>query len=189
MRIQQLLVGITLAATMSVAHATHLFVTVDPATGNPVFMIGSGIGEVGKRQGSQGSGTTLLPSQHIQLLSGGAAGGDEASAINVVDLDTFVQNADPSIIEAIIKSKAAIDQENAAFIAQQQALLNSGNPTQTPGIDKQHVLDLSALWDVSRYVYPGTAVRVQYTHIRGNSNLELYDNRRHIATVGMQIVF
>lgn len=55
--------------------------------------------------------------------------------------------------------------------------------------DKQHVLDFSALWDVSRYVHPGTAVRLQHTYIRGNSNLELYDNRRHITTIGMQVVF
>lgn len=55
--------------------------------------------------------------------------------------------------------------------------------------DDQHVLDFSALWDVSRYVYPGTAVRLQHTYIRGNSNLELYDNRRHITTIGMQVVF
>ena len=55
--------------------------------------------------------------------------------------------------------------------------------------DDQHVLDFAALWDVSKYVYPGTAVRVQYTYIRADSNLSLFDNRRHIATVGMQVVF
>jgi tetratricopeptide (TPR) repeat protein len=55
--------------------------------------------------------------------------------------------------------------------------------------DKQHVLDFSALWDVSRYVYPGTAVRLQYTYIRADSNLGLFDNRRHITTIGMQVVF
>lgn len=55
--------------------------------------------------------------------------------------------------------------------------------------DDQHVFDFSALWDVSRYVYPGTAVRLQYTYIRADSNLGLFDNRRHITTIGMQIIF
>lgn len=55
--------------------------------------------------------------------------------------------------------------------------------------DDQHVLDLSALWDVSKYLYTGMAVRVQYTYIRVESNLALFENRRHIATVGMQMVF
>src|SRR5690606_33108928 len=55
--------------------------------------------------------------------------------------------------------------------------------------DGHHVADFGVLWDVSKYVYPGTAVRAQYTYIRADSNLALYDNRRHIVAVGMQIVF
>lgn len=55
--------------------------------------------------------------------------------------------------------------------------------------DDQHVIDFSILWDVSRYIYPGTALRVQYSYIRGDSNLALFDNYRHITTFGMQVVF
>lgn len=55
--------------------------------------------------------------------------------------------------------------------------------------DDQHVLDVGALWDVSRYLYPGTSVGLQYSYIRSESNLELFDNRRHITTLRMQVVF
>jgi len=55
--------------------------------------------------------------------------------------------------------------------------------------DNNHVADFGILWDVSKHLYPGTAVRAQYTHIRSDSNLALFANRRHIVAVGMQIIF
>jgi len=143
MRIHQLVAGVALAAAMNIAYATNFFVSVDPATGKPTFMIGSGLREARGSQNSQapGPGVVLLPSQQMQSYQDGAGATNGAHGVAPVDLETFVRNAGPDIIEALIRNKAAIDRENAAFIEQQRALLSAGRQGQTLGIKDQNDLE------------------------------------------------
>src|SRR5690606_1370948 len=43
--------------------------------------------------------------------------------------------------------------------------------------------------DLSERLFSGVAARAEYTFIDNRSNLALFDHRRHIATVGLQITF
>lgn len=55
--------------------------------------------------------------------------------------------------------------------------------------DRQHVLGLNGLWDVSDYVMRGTAVRLSWSYIDTQSNIALFDNHRHILTGGFRLTF
>ncbi len=141
MRIHQLLAGVALVAVMNIAYGTNLFVGVDPTTGESRFYIASGQVKAQRPSGTDQPGTPLYPSQQIQLLPGEPGGSNGTSSTPLVDLDTFIASAGPEVIEAILKNKAAIDQENAAFIAQQQALLSGGGQTQAPNIETPEDLE------------------------------------------------
>jgi hypothetical protein len=105
----------TPTAVMGV-QGTTLLVGVDPATGQSKFYIASGVGKVNKNgDESQNSGSTLLPSQQINLDDDTQAE-DYADNTSVADIDDLISNTSNAIIEAILSSKAAIDQENEDYI-------------------------------------------------------------------------
>lgn len=58
-----------------------------------------------------------------------------------------------------------------------------------PRIDRQKVVSLSALWDVSRYVGRNMVVRAQYTNIDNPSNIAYSDFRRNMFNLGVQMQF
>jgi len=55
--------------------------------------------------------------------------------------------------------------------------------------DRQQTVGAAVLWDLSERLFSGVAARAEYTFIDNRSNLALFDRRRHIATVGLQITF
>lgn len=122
----------TYKAYMSI-RGTHLFVSVNPATGVPYFYIASGLGVVNDRASNNGNGNGafIYPSQAINLMGdpGDPSTPDMNDFVNTIDIEAFIQNASSGIIEAIIQSKLNIDRENQEYIDKlnrdkQQGLLN-----------------------------------------------------------------
>lgn len=110
----------TPTAVMGV-RGTNLLIGVDPETGESKFYIASGQGKVSKKgEENSDTGTTLYPNQQISLDED-TNSDDYANLTNVADLNDLITNTSNAIIEAIITSKAAIDQENAAYIARLKA--------------------------------------------------------------------
>lgn len=58
-----------------------------------------------------------------------------------------------------------------------------------PRTDRQTVVSLSALWDISRYVGRNMVVRAQYTNIDNPSNIAYSDFRRNMFSLGVQMQF
>ncbi|MEK5333774.1 FecR domain-containing protein [Lysinibacillus sp. FSL W8-0992] len=100
----------TPSSTMNVK-GTNFFVGVDPNTGNSSVFVGSGIVNVSPNNQGSGDSTFVFPSQQLLNNSGD---------VNIVDLDSLIRNMDPTLIEAILRSKAAIDKENEQYIAELQ---------------------------------------------------------------------
>ncbi|MFC3799779.1 cadherin-like beta sandwich domain-containing protein [Cohnella sp. GCM10012308] len=72
---------------------------------------GSGTGESGGKTGSSGVKTIdLYPTQQLSLDS--TSGTDLSELTTLVDIEEIVKNASPEIIEAILRSKEKIDEEN-----------------------------------------------------------------------------
>ncbi|MFC3799778.1 cadherin-like beta sandwich domain-containing protein [Cohnella sp. GCM10012308] len=72
---------------------------------------GSGTEESGGKTGSSGVKTIdLYPTQQLSLDS--ASGTDLSELTTLVDIEEIVKNASPEIIEAILRSKEKIDEEN-----------------------------------------------------------------------------
>lgn len=126
MRIAILLAGVMLAAAMNVTHATTLLVGVDPQTGESRFFISSGAIEVGRNSETPGPAITLDPGGQVDTSPAGAQ-----SSISARDADALISNTSNAIIEAILASKAAIDQENQDYIAR----LPSSGPDQAANQD------------------------------------------------------
>ncbi|WP_217593064.1 cadherin-like beta sandwich domain-containing protein [Cohnella sp. GbtcB17] len=106
---------------------TAFFARVNPATGgtNTAVMsgvvrftsenvenMGSGSGESAGGTGSSGSSKTidLYPTQQISLEP--TSGDDLREKTTLVDIEEIVKNAPPEVIEAILRSKEKIDEEN-----------------------------------------------------------------------------
>jgi hypothetical protein len=109
----------TPTAVMGV-RGTNLLIGVDPETGESKFYIASGEGKVNKKgEEDPGNGTTLNANEQIKL-DDDTQSDDYDYNKNIADLDDLISNTSNAIIEAIITSKAAIDQENAAYIEKLQ---------------------------------------------------------------------
>jgi len=103
----------TPTAVMGV-RGTNLLVGVDPETGESKFYIASGVGQVNKKgEEDSGGGTTLNPNEQISMDEDTSNLEDNKS---VADLNDLITNTSDAIIEAIVKSKAAIDEENEQYI-------------------------------------------------------------------------
>ncbi|RXZ76722.1 hypothetical protein EBB07_34480 [Paenibacillaceae bacterium] len=100
----------TPTAVMGV-RGTTMFITVDPSTGDAKFMIGSGVGVV-KQKNEEGE-HVILPGQMLQLLGNDSA---EDMGAYPIDLASLVAQMSPDVIEALIRSKQQIDEENSALI-------------------------------------------------------------------------
>ena len=108
---------------------TVLLVGVDPATGESRFYIASGVGQVSRNGDSNSSGIVLRPNEQI-TLDDDTPSDDMAVYTNIADLDSLISNTSQSIIEAIIANKAAIDAENAEYIASLQQDNQDGETNQ-----------------------------------------------------------
>lgn len=123
----------TPTAVMGV-RGTNLLIGVDPETGESKFFIASGIGKVSKKgEENSDSGTTLNPNEQISLDED-TNSDDYDNYRNVADLDDLITNTSNAIIEAIVASKAAIDQENKEYIEKLQA-----EQKETDGVNQEEI--------------------------------------------------
>lgn len=111
------------------AKGTHFVVYINPATGLPSMFVGAGTVEVDQESSPNNGSVLIFPTQQITpgLTS------DLSDGVHVVDLDSFLQSVDSSIIEQILRNKAQIDEENRAFINN----LNKGEMNLDSDIDFQ----------------------------------------------------
>jgi len=102
----------TPSAMMNV-RGTHLIVRVNPVTGTSSLIVNSGVVQ-GGGSGTAQSPVFVYPSQQVSFIPGADA--TEPNYPTMVDIADFVNQASPAIIEALIKNKSKIDQENAEML-------------------------------------------------------------------------
>ena len=114
----------TPSSTMNVK-GTNFYVGVDPNNGSSTVFVGSGTVNVSPSNQGGGTSTNVFPSQQV-VVDGSIA--NDSGDLNIVDLNSFIANTSPEILEAILRSKAAIDKENEEYILRlrQDQQLNPG---------------------------------------------------------------
>ncbi|WP_214627680.1 FecR domain-containing protein [Paenibacillus agaridevorans] len=132
----------TPTAVMGV-RGTNLFVTVDPLTGESMFMIASGVGQVfSKNNGKKDDmPSTIYPSQMLNTYFDEKKQSEKDEVV-FVNLEQFVQGAGPGVIEAIIKNKAAIDKENEELLERLRQGLGPNNSLDPGGLNIKSIEDL-----------------------------------------------
>ncbi|GBG10485.1 hypothetical protein PAT3040_05219 [Paenibacillus agaridevorans] len=135
----------TPTAVMGV-RGTNLFVTVDPLTGESMFMIASGVGEVFSKNNGKNDDrpSTIYPSQMLNTYFDEKKQSEKDEVV-FVNLEQFVQGAGPGVIEAIIRNKAAIDKENEELLERLRQGLgpnNSLDPEKADGLNIKSIDDL-----------------------------------------------
>ncbi|GGI45409.1 hypothetical protein GCM10008018_11930 [Paenibacillus marchantiophytorum] len=119
----------TPTAVMGV-RGTQFFVGVDPITGKIKMAVGAGnvsASTVTTNADSTQSFsiTYLYPTQQISLDSRDETK-DLSLKVEFIDIDKFIEEASREVIQELIKSKAAIDKENDAFIAKKSKEIADG---------------------------------------------------------------
>lgn len=122
----------TPTSTMNV-RGTHLLVGVDPRTGESIFYIASGVGQVRKNGQGAESGTIIYPNQQVTVDQ---ETDDYNGNKNIADLENLISNTSNAIIEAIIASKAAIDQENDEYIGKLREEAQGSNQESIDRVDQ-----------------------------------------------------
>ncbi|WP_181909578.1 FecR family protein [Paenibacillus taihuensis] len=100
---------------------THFFVKVNPITGKTEVFLAAGVVESTTTKDRHATGdnsdmpnsVTIYPSQQL-----GEADGDEGleTSVSVVDLSTFVSQASPDLVKAILKDAASIAAEQKQML-------------------------------------------------------------------------
>lgn len=107
---------------------TNLLASVNPVTGDSKFIIASGVGQIvptNKRTNATPPDVLVFPGQQITIDDRNQT--DEfPDEVIPADLSSFLNNASPAIIAAILQSKNAIDQENEEFINKKKKELEDG---------------------------------------------------------------
>ncbi|CAM5200764.1 hypothetical protein UACE39S_00151 [Ureibacillus acetophenoni] len=98
------------SGTIFKAKGTHFIVTINPTTGLPTMFVSAGAVEVNQENTPNNIPVQIYPSQQISYFP--ELSSNLNSGINVVDMEQLVQNASPAIIEAILRNKQQIDEEN-----------------------------------------------------------------------------
>lgn len=132
----------TPTAVMGV-RGTNLFVTVDPLTGESMFMIASGVGQVFSKNNGKNDDrpSTIYPSQMLNTYFDEKKQ-SEKDGVVFVNLEQFVQGAGPGVIEAIIRNKAAIDKENEELLERLRQGLGPNNSLDPDGLNIKSIEDL-----------------------------------------------
>jgi hypothetical protein len=120
----------TPTAVMGV-RGTQFFVGVNPNTGKTTMAVGAGkvaasvvtYNQDGSAQ--QNTKTLILPTQQITLDSRDEVK-DLSLKVEPIDIDAIVNSSSGKVIEAIVKNKQSIDDENAQFIEDQKKKLEQG---------------------------------------------------------------
>ncbi|TLS54235.1 hypothetical protein FE782_02495 [Paenibacillus antri] len=123
----------TPTAVMGV-RGTHFMVSIDPITGLPTMFVSAGRVEAGNP--GQRDSTLVLPAQQVTVYPDAPP----KAGVSYVDPSDIVKQADKSVIEALLKNKALIDQENDEIIG---GFSGGGdaNPNGTLSLQEQEALD------------------------------------------------
>lgn len=113
---------------------TNFMVSIDPVTGLPTLSVNSGLVQA-SGNGSSQNPALVYPAQQVNLFPGPDSTMPNLPAI--VDPADFVNQASPAVIEALLKAKQKIDQENAEMLEKMRneitgtmSVENSGGLTQ-----------------------------------------------------------
>lgn len=130
----------TPTAVMGVRGTTFM-VKVDPRNGDSTFLMTSGVGEVQSKNPATGTDKVveIYPNQSLWTYF------DESSLVwnngrVPLEVEEFVQSIDTEILQAIIGSKAKIDQENSDYLKRMEEMLKSGTPEARFPIQQQEDL-------------------------------------------------
>lgn len=107
---------------------TTLLVGVDPQTGESKFFIASGVGRVSNNTRDNLGTATLYPSHQLNITLDTDENLNDYT--NIIDFDNLSNEMTAKIIEAIIKNKQAIDEENEKYmqnLKEQQQLGQQSN--------------------------------------------------------------
>jgi hypothetical protein len=109
---------------------TNFFAGVDPVTRDSSFFIASGVGAVNnkKNKRNQSNPTLIYPLQQINI-NDDTPSNTMDEMVTIVDIDSLVNLTDQSIIEAIIKNKQSMDQENEEYIKKLNQQNDTGSQT------------------------------------------------------------
>lgn len=104
------------AGAWSPAHATNLFVGVNPQTGQTLIGIRSGAAPT--VPGANQPGQYIYPSQQINLTQGGdaSAGNQPPQLLTQDELMAMLRGANPELLDEIVKNFQAIRDENNALL-------------------------------------------------------------------------
>ncbi len=117
---------------MANVRGTNLAVSVDPVTGIPRMFVNSGLVQInGNGAASSSAASTMIyPGQQASVIPGSD---DEPfimpGMVNPADL---VNQFSPAVIEAILKQKQKIDQENAEMLERIKNGIIGSNPNENP---------------------------------------------------------
>lgn len=106
---------------------TNFVVAIDPVTGIPTLFVNSGLVQ-GSDNGNAQNPAFVYPSQQLNFLPNSQA----PNVPYMVDLSGLVNQASPAVIEALLRAKQEIDQENAEMLERMRneasGSISGGNP-------------------------------------------------------------
>jgi len=94
---------------------THFMVGIDPNTGLSTLVVSSGLVQ-GSGSGTNQNQVLVYPAQQLSFVPG-----SEENSPYVVDMADLVGQLSPSVIEALLRAKDKIDQENAEMLERMRA--------------------------------------------------------------------
>ncbi len=108
---------------------TQFFAGVDTQTGMTKAVVGAGVVAVTVKEANPGGAKPtektqmIYPFMQMDVLPGGQSGQPANVVLAPIDFKQFVNSASSAIIEAIVRNKKALDQEQEEFINLQKQLL------------------------------------------------------------------
>lgn len=139
----------TPTAVMGV-RGTQFFVGVNPNMGKTTMAVGAGkvaasvvtYNPDGSAQ--QDKETLILPTQQITLNSRDEVK-DLSLKVEPIDINSIVNSSSDKIIEAIVKNKQSIDDENAQFIENEKKKLEQGQKDSNSNFTINNINDLNKI--------------------------------------------
>jgi len=117
---------------------TQFIVGIDPVTGMPTLFVNSGLVQ-GSDNGTAQNPALVYPGEQLNFFPGSDT--DASSTPHPVDLSDLVNQASPAVIEAILRAKQKIDQENAEMLERMRNETSGAIPGGNPGSLSPNDLD------------------------------------------------
>ncbi|MEF2248012.1 stalk domain-containing protein [Paenibacillus sp. IITD108] len=108
---------------------TNFYVGVDPLTGASTLLVNSGLVQAGGNGAAQ-IPNLVYPGQQLSLIP--ELGAEQLHEPYMTDLADFINQASPAVIEAMLKAKQKIDQENEELLERWKNELSGSNPSDNP---------------------------------------------------------